>query len=456
MNVNPVTSRLFKPPHPDQFPHEVLNEYLLPTLFEDLGSTFFHPEWNSAQWHWSACHLYDHIKLLERQELSEKNPIFKVVVESLKTYFVFALKGVIKASVTQSFIFKRLEQITQSLLLRTSLNDVLTNKMHNNSIESLLTAVAHHTISFPQKGQPSNKIPLLFIFGTSIDVVIVLLLFLNDKLQGDIDQHLKDMVLIIYSNIFTSDVERVTANEYEHNVMRILGISLHHDNCSNFQKKRETLITFKQEHIGKQRVPLVLTEENELHLVEAALKAGAHCNVRDIHGTTPLMHAGPKVAACLLNSKANVSLTDWQGNTALHHAARKNRTSVVRALLEKKASVFSVNNANKRPLDITLSAKNPEIVWLLIMQGAPIENPAALTITINIEIQQGQEILSSTTTTEVRESTSRGVKKWQSIDLRIKKRSSRQRCCAAISACCSKIFSCKSKKNQVTKLPKKV
>lgn len=94
------------------------------------------------------------------------------------------------------------------------------------------------------------------------------------------------------------------------------------------------------------------------------LGAGADVNARNRAGVTPLMlavnsgHSG--LIDLFLRSDADASMTDSQGNTALHIAAAHGFASIAQALLAGGATSTS-NRAGKTPADLALNKATKEL-----------------------------------------------------------------------------------------------
>lgn len=75
----------------------------------------------------------------------------------------------------------------------------------------------------------------------------------------------------------------------------------------------------------------------------------------------------PEIVALLLEKGADPDLQDYNGNTALHYAARIPRPDIIPILIDNGAEVNVLNNRDLTPLDI---AANEQIAELLREAGA--------------------------------------------------------------------------------------
>jgi ankyrin repeat protein len=131
---------------------------------------------------------------------------------------------------------------------------------------------------------------------------------------------------------------------------------------------------------SRQATPLHFAARNgSLSALEALIKAKADINVRDIHGSTPLIDAAarnhPKLAMRLLDEGAELNVHGLNGYTALHWAAQNGDASLAKLLLkgDDKDSVCAEEFDLKTPLHLAAQNNRHETLELLIAEGADIE-----------------------------------------------------------------------------------
>lgn len=105
----------------------------------------------------------------------------------------------------------------------------------------------------------------------------------------------------------------------------------------------------------------------------------------DSLGRTGLMRAvraggAAEVSAALAG--ADVNATDIDGETALHHAARRGDAEVVRLLLGAGARVDAENRYQRTPLHVAAAAGGAEVVQALLDAGAPVTGADAFGATV--------------------------------------------------------------------------
>lgn len=108
-------------------------------------------------------------------------------------------------------------------------------------------------------------------------------------------------------------------------------------------------------------------------IVRLPLASGAHVNVKDQRGTTPLMNAldHREMVLMLLAHGAAVNLRDKDGNTALMYAAARHLTAMVRTLAKEGADINAQDNDGRTALMNTSGAvdsvDDPDTVQAVIV-----------------------------------------------------------------------------------------
>lgn len=91
------------------------------------------------------------------------------------------------------------------------------------------------------------------------------------------------------------------------------------------------------------------------------------------------MRGDAKAVSTLLRSKANTAITDKQGRTALHHAARRSSLQCTSKLLraDSAALINARDYGGCTPIYWTSTSKEPQapLVHLLVRSGADIDYP---------------------------------------------------------------------------------
>lgn len=112
---------------------------------------------------------------------------------------------------------------------------------------------------------------------------------------------------------------------------------------------------------------------HDIDAAEQLLKNGANVNARNRHGETLLMtcvHSSIAVDM-LIKYRADVSLKDNDGNTALHYAVSYwNNDYVIKALIDAGAPVDAMDDTGFTPLMMVSSSNNYQIARLLLERGA--------------------------------------------------------------------------------------
>jgi ankyrin repeat protein len=113
--------------------------------------------------------------------------------------------------------------------------------------------------------------------------------------------------------------------------------------------------------------------------VRSAVSRGAHVNIRDSLGDSPLMRAvylgRSEAAQALLDKGADIGETNFDGQSALHVAAGQGHARVAGLLLAHGASVNARNSDRQTPLQLALNA---ETALVLLRAGADATIPDKL------------------------------------------------------------------------------
>lgn len=114
----------------------------------------------------------------------------------------------------------------------------------------------------------------------------------------------------------------------------------------------------------------------DTRLLRALIAHGADIN-RDHHGTSTLLAvtrdgcmSRAEAVMVLLANGANVDITDAEGNTALHHAARSTDLSVAADLVDAGAPINALNRHGHTPLAVACHAANWKMAEWLLKHGA--------------------------------------------------------------------------------------
>jgi ankyrin repeat protein len=105
-------------------------------------------------------------------------------------------------------------------------------------------------------------------------------------------------------------------------------------------------------------------------VIPLLLEAGAEPAGTDAYGWTPLMRAvsGGYIAAVesiLASGKADLQAREESGATALHIAAGRGYTDIVRRLLEAGAEASAADGAGRTPADVARLQGHAEVEVLL-------------------------------------------------------------------------------------------
>jgi ankyrin repeat protein len=117
-------------------------------------------------------------------------------------------------------------------------------------------------------------------------------------------------------------------------------------------------------------------EENNIPEVLNIIEYGANINVTDCDGGTPLHLAAKyghtQTAIALIERGADVNATDYDEATPLHLAIWKGKKEIAIALMDRGADVHAKNKRSWTPLHLAAQCGNKEIAIALIEHGADI------------------------------------------------------------------------------------
>jgi hypothetical protein len=126
---------------------------------------------------------------------------------------------------------------------------------------------------------------------------------------------------------------------------------------------------------------VVVPPPHNFALVKALVDSGANVNVSDVSGATPLILAASRgqrdVVRYLVEQGANVNARDKAGNTPLScvaawHDLMPDDTAIVNSLLDRGADINGAYYLGTTPLIFALQAGNPSTVRLLVARHADV------------------------------------------------------------------------------------
>lgn len=118
----------------------------------------------------------------------------------------------------------------------------------------------------------------------------------------------------------------------------------------------KTDIYSADEH-GNTQLHQAVVQDN-IYRVQLLLKRGAHVNIQNDQGKTPLHFAfkgDVEIVDALLFKKAQVNIRDTKGNTPLHIAAIEGNFEAIQMLLEAGAKKRLHNNDGYTPVDLAIT-----------------------------------------------------------------------------------------------------
>ena len=121
---------------------------------------------------------------------------------------------------------------------------------------------------------------------------------------------------------------------------------------------------------------------NHLEAVKFLVKAGAKLNKQSFKKLTALHMAlekniNPQIALHLIQSGANVTAVDEDGNTALHYAVGIKNLEIVKAMIKAGADLEHENGELNTPLMIAVAADDLQMMQLLIGAGAVVKSSSS-------------------------------------------------------------------------------
>lgn len=121
----------------------------------------------------------------------------------------------------------------------------------------------------------------------------------------------------------------------------------------------------------------------DLRLLRALIGYGVDVNASH-GGLTPLLaatrdswHGRPEAVMTLLTNGADPRITDAEGNTPLHHAARSSDPGVAALLRDAAAEIDVPNHAGVTPLGMACASGNWRLAKFLLERGARAQPPSA-------------------------------------------------------------------------------
>jgi len=117
----------------------------------------------------------------------------------------------------------------------------------------------------------------------------------------------------------------------------------------------------------------IAVQNNNFGIVEELLANKADVSIEDLYGRTPLFYAqSAQVAEALILQKANPNNADKWKTTALHRAAKRCYTDVVKILLKNGANVNAVDSWGCSPIHKIGACENIEIAKAILEKGVDI------------------------------------------------------------------------------------
>ncbi|MCA7010493.1 ankyrin repeat domain-containing protein [Wolbachia endosymbiont of Tribolium confusum] len=146
------------------------------------------------------------------------------------------------------------------------------------------------------------------------------------------------------------------------------------------QKNRVNVIEFlKKAQLDLDKELLTAVQDGDLNKVEGLANQGAGLNTKGSNDWTLLHFAASSnkfdIVKFLLDKNANIKAKDVYGNTPLHVAAQyDSKLEIVEFLLDKNASgINDVNNNGSTPLHVAIQGNKSSTVKFLLNKGASIQ-----------------------------------------------------------------------------------
>ena len=162
-----------------------------------------------------------------------------------------------------------------------------------------------------------------------------------------------------------AEIVRLLIQKYRH-----YGINVNIPNCLHF-----TPLTYA-------------IDKGQLKIIELLINSAANVNLKDDYGWTPLtmaiLNGNINVITLLLQSGADINLVDGNDQTPILTAIVNQRVEALKVLIKYGADVnFKPANVPTTPLLEAVQTNDPEIVKLLISNGANNHNSFELAMSTN-------------------------------------------------------------------------
>ncbi len=143
------------------------------------------------------------------------------------------------------------------------------------------------------------------------------------------------------------------------------------------------------DQLTRNQLFLASAKDSHLFLLQTFLKANVDININtnivNDHGSTALHYAAKKrdtsILKALLAHGANVNVQDYDGHMAIHHAAHFGMQESIEVLVDGGANIETRNSIGCTALHIAAKNKNKAIVGALLAKGADIHAADALGLT---------------------------------------------------------------------------
>lgn len=136
---------------------------------------------------------------------------------------------------------------------------------------------------------------------------------------------------------------------------------------SGAQKVEQFLVDILMQGTFFQHPLHFAVDSDHFKLVKQFPSLEENVNATDENGNTPLFMAkSVDILECLIKNKANVTIENRSGETALHFASKKGLLQIVTLLIGNGAKVDIKSNDDKTPLDLAVENFHPNIVRFLL------------------------------------------------------------------------------------------